>query len=71
MICDDLIMTNTYIKLLIPDRKRNSPYLMDFGTNDFELYNLEADIGERWNLVDIYPDKVEELKADFQEETKK
>jgi len=44
---------------------------MDFGTNDFELYNLEADIGERWNLVDIYPDKVEELKADFQEETKK
>jgi hypothetical protein len=38
---------------------------MDFGSNDYELYNLDSDIGERWNLASDYPAVVEELEAEL------
>lgn len=51
-------------KLLLPGRKpeKQHRYLMDFGTNDFELYNLEEDMGEQNNLASKFPGKVKELK---------
>ncbi|MFI3305968.1 MAG: sulfatase-like hydrolase/transferase [Rikenellaceae bacterium] len=53
-------------KLLLPERKINTVYLMDFGTNDYELYDLENDISETTNLVDKYPKIVERLKAELE-----
>ena len=38
---------------------------MDFGTNNYELYDLEADPAERWDLAYLYPETVSELKAEF------
>lgn len=54
-------------KLLLPGRKPKTPhrYLMDYGTNDHELYDLESDPEERWNLASLYPDVVNELEAEF------
>ena len=51
-------------KLLIAGRKgkKSHRYLMDFGTNDFELYNLKEDIGEKNNLIAKHPEKADELK---------
>ena len=51
-------------KLLLPGRApaKQHRYLMDFGTNDFELYNLDADIGEKNNLAEQYPDRVRKLE---------
>ncbi|WP_342804421.1 sulfatase [Alteromonas sp. M12] len=34
-----------------------------FENNDFELYNLQDDIAETTNLKDVYPEKLNELKA--------
>ncbi|MCK4920929.1 MAG: sulfatase-like hydrolase/transferase [Bacteroidales bacterium] len=44
-------------KLLLPDRKPETPhvYLKDFGTNDYELYDLSKDIGEKNNVIDKHP----------------
>lgn len=58
-------------KLLLPGRKpeKGHWYLMDFGNNDFELYNLEADVAERWNLAGLYPDVVNDLTAILKEKT--
>ncbi len=50
-------------KLLLPNRKIHTVYLMDFGTNDYELYDLKTDIGETKNVADKYPKVVERLKA--------
>ena len=36
---------------------------MDFGTNNYELYNLDADPSAPWDLANIYPETVHELKA--------
>jgi len=54
-------------KLLLPGREPSKPhrYVMDYGTNDYELYHLDNDIGERWNLAHDYPEKVAELEADL------
>ena len=54
-------------KLLLPGRAPEKPhrYLTDFGTNGFELYNLDSDIGERNNLADQYPEIVQELQKQF------
>ncbi len=54
-------------KLLLPGRAPSEPhrYVMDYGTNGMELYNLSNDIGERWNLAGTYPDKVAELEAEI------
>ena len=50
-------------KLLLPGRKPDKKhwYLTDFGTNGFELYDLDADMGEQNNLADKYPEKIKEL----------
>ncbi|MFI3258850.1 MAG: sulfatase-like hydrolase/transferase [Rikenellaceae bacterium] len=53
-------------KLLLPDRKINTVYLMDFGTNDYELYDLSNDIAEQYNVVDQYPEIVKRLEAELQ-----
>ena len=53
-------------KLLRPGRLPDSGkhrYLMDFGTNDYELYDLDADIGEKNNLAAKHPDIVKRLDA--------
>jgi hypothetical protein len=36
-------------------------YPKDFGTNGIELYDMDADIGEKHNLADQYPEIVKEL----------
>ena len=54
-------------KLLLPGREPAEPhrYVMDYGTNDYELYDLDTDIGERWNLAYDYPEIVEKLEAEI------
>ena len=51
-------------KLLLPGRKpeQDHRFLMDFGTNGLELYDLDSDIGEKNNVVDDHPEVVEELR---------
>ena len=53
-------------KLLLPDRKpaEQHRYVMDYGTNDYELYDLDTDIGG-WNLAYDYPEIVEKLEAEI------
>ena len=54
-------------KRLLPGRKPEKPhhFLMDFGTNDYELYDLDSDPGERWNQAKFYPEIVDDLEAEF------
>ena len=51
-------------KLLLPGRKpeQDHRFLMDFGTNGLELYDLDRDIGEKNNVVDDHPEVVKELR---------
>ncbi|MEB3323401.1 MAG: sulfatase-like hydrolase/transferase [Synechococcaceae cyanobacterium] len=51
-------------KLLVPGRKgeKKQGYLMDFGSNDYELYDLGKDVGETENLIDQYPEVAGRLK---------
>ena len=51
-------------KLLLPGRKpeQDHRFLMDFGTNGLELYDLDSDIGEKNNVVDTHPEVVKELR---------
>ena len=49
-------------KLLLPGRKKDHRFLMDFGTNGLELYDLDSDIGEKNNVVDDHPEVVKELR---------
>ena len=50
-------------KLLMPGRKEVAPgFLMDFGSNSYELYDLEADPGETNDLATENPEVVENLK---------
>lgn len=53
-------------KLLLPGREIETVYLMDFGTNDYELYDLKNDISETTNLASKYPKIVERLKAELE-----
>ena len=52
-------------KLLMPDRKpkKDHRYLMDFGTNGLELYNLDEDAGEQNNVAAEHPEVVGELTS--------
>ncbi|QXD33475.1 sulfatase family protein [Candidatus Pelagisphaera phototrophica] len=54
-------------KLLLPGREPSKPhrYVMDYGTNNYELYDLKADIGERWNLAHDYPEVVKALENEL------
>ena len=51
-------------KMLLPGRKpeQDHRFLMDFGTNGLELYDLDSDIGEKNNVVDDHPEVVKELR---------
>lgn len=51
-------------KMLLPGRKpeQDHRFLMDFGTNGLELYDLDRDIGEKNNVVDDHPEVVKELR---------
>ena len=51
-------------KLLLPGRKpeQDHRFLMDFGTNGLELYDLDSDIGEKNNVADDHPVVVKELR---------
>lgn len=57
------------LKLLLPGREPATPhrYVMDYGTNHYELYDLDTDIGERWNMAHDYPEKVNELEAELEQ----
>jgi len=48
-------------KLLLPNRKNYYGYVKDRGSEGMELYNLEADIGEKHNVVKQHPEIVSEL----------
>ncbi|MFR9649869.1 MAG: sulfatase-like hydrolase/transferase [Rikenellaceae bacterium] len=52
-------------KLLIPGRKPEGKhrFLTDFGTDDYELYDLVRDPGETTNLIDSKPKVAQKLKA--------
>ncbi|NND16393.1 MAG: sulfatase-like hydrolase/transferase [Eudoraea sp.] len=43
----------------------------DFDDDEWELYNLEEDFSESTNLASEYPEKLEELKAEFEKEAYK
>jgi arylsulfatase len=43
----------------------------DFEDDEWELYNLEEDFSESTNLATEYPEKLEELKAEFEKEAYK
>ncbi|MFI3304217.1 MAG: sulfatase-like hydrolase/transferase [Rikenellaceae bacterium] len=60
---------NDQWKLLIPGRDPGTKhrFMTDFGTNDYELYNLRNDPGETTNLVTKYPKIVAQLKAMYGE----
>ena len=47
-------------KLIAPLKVMN--FLENGGSGNWELYNLKEDIGEKKNLADQYPEKVERLK---------
>ena len=48
-------------KLLLPNRKNYYGYVKDRGSEGMELYNLEADIGEKHNVVKQHPEIVSAL----------
>ena len=61
-VYDQITKTNMAIrwgkwKLLAPGRKPEGKkgYLMDFGTNGYELYDLNSDVGETRNVAMEYP----------------
>ncbi len=64
---DIMAVCDSRWKLILPNRKikETSPHLMDFGTNDYELYDLKNDPSEKNNLVDKYPEIVERLKKEI------
>ncbi len=55
-------------KLLLPNRKRDDVFyfMTDFGTNDYELYDLKNDPSEKNNLVDKHLEIVERLKKELE-----
>ena len=48
-------------KLVLPNRRKFYGYVDDKGSNEAELYDLEADIGEKHNLAKKHPEIVQEL----------
>ncbi len=48
-------------KLMLADRRQHYNYVKDKGSDDVELYDLAADIGERRNLAAEKPEIVREL----------
>ncbi|MDZ4852602.1 MAG: sulfatase [Pirellulaceae bacterium] len=50
-------------KLVLPNRKQFYNYVKDKGSNDYELYDLSSDIGEKVNMAKERPGIVELLKT--------
>jgi len=48
-------------KLILPDRKQFYGYVDDRGSGETELYDLDADIGEKKNLAEEYPEVAREM----------
>ncbi|MFI3264091.1 MAG: sulfatase-like hydrolase/transferase [Rikenellaceae bacterium] len=65
LIKDFVAVRDDRWKLLIPGRKTETKhrFMTDFGTNDYELYDLRQDPGETTNLINEYPKIAERLKA--------
>ncbi len=63
---DFLAIRDSKWKLLMAGRKpeKAHSFLADFGTNDYELYDLENDPSESVDLAAKYPKVVERLKAE-------
>ncbi len=53
-------------KLLLPDREIYTVYMTDFGTNDYELYDLQNDISESNNLYAEHPEIAERLLKELE-----
>ncbi len=67
LMSDFVAVRDNQWKLLTPGRAPEEGtkhrFMTDFGTNDYELYDLRNDPGETTNLVEKYPKVVERLKA--------
>lgn len=48
-------------KLLLPNRQRYYNYVKDTGSSQMELYNLESDLGEKYNVAGQHPKVVSEM----------
>ncbi|MFI3305666.1 MAG: sulfatase-like hydrolase/transferase [Rikenellaceae bacterium] len=64
LMSDFVAVRDSRWKLLIPGRQPETKhkFMTDFGTNDYELYDLRNDPGETTNLIDKYPKVAERLK---------
>ncbi len=65
--CDTYVaIRDSRWKLLLPNREIKTIYLMDFGTNDYELYDLENDMSESNNLYAEHPEIAERLLEELE-----
>ena len=54
-------------KLILPNRHDNPPsYLMDLGSDGYELYDLKNDRSEKINLIKKHPQIVKKLKKELE-----
>lgn len=49
----------------------NHCFVEDYAKDEWELYHVEKDFSEKYNVADKYPEKLQELKEDFMHEAGK
>lgn len=49
----------------------NHTFVEDYDKDEWELYHVDEDYSEKYNVADQYPDKLQELKEDFMHEAGK
>ena len=49
----------------------NHCFVEDYAKDEWELYHVEEDYSEKYNVADQYPEKLQELKEDFMHEAGK
>lgn len=49
----------------------NHCFVEDYAKDEWELYHVEEDYSEKYNVTDQYPEKLQELKEDFMHEAGK
>lgn len=49
----------------------NHAFVEDYAKDEWELYHVEVDYSEKYNVADQYPEKLQELKEDFMHEAGK